>query len=680
MYALAEAMTPERVHTIARVAYRELVEAGTLTVGEFHYLHHQADGTPYDDRTAMADALVAAAKAEGMRISLLRAIYLRGGPGRAPEGAQRRFCDPTWERALEDVATLQKRYAGDPDVRIGIAPHSVRAVPPASLAPIAAYAAREGLPLHMHVAEQPGEIETCVAETGRRPLELLADHGVLGPRFVAVHATHLLAHEARLLGEAGAAACIAPTTERDLGDGHPDLSSLRASGVRLCMGIDSHVVTDPFEEMRGVELGERLRTLRRITDRTETPTLAERLWHAASIEGARAVGFDDAGGVVVLDRDATALELVDDATLLDAIVFSAGLRAVRGVERSLRHRDHFFFEAEHFMLHMRSLGAQPHPPPLAGFGGGGVAGGSALPGGGSFAPAGLGPPFGRGPGTIGFAAIEAVALGEVAVGSTAVLVGGAVAADGASVAVAVADPPVGAAGGGGGGFPFSTIAPAMRSAERTTAPPTKSPVLLFCGGGIVAEEVPGAERSGAPSIGAPRTGAPKTGAESAGTAPEGCSAAARARAPRSMSPESSVGLAGCEPLAEAEPDGRCAVDALARAFSEKSTDCSFRAPVRLSPPPPPDIIGGEDWRTTSSRPAEEAPPKRSTPFAFDSRRAAVAATGCCTTAGAGTGARSDGGGSGSWSDPAAGGAPWSAEMISWTPARGCQSSIPSAQT
>jgi formimidoylglutamate deiminase len=331
MYRLALSLTPERVLAISRVAFRELRAAGTLTVGEFHYVHHQPDGTPYDDRTVMAEAVIEAAKAEGVRISLLRTIYHRGGPGKPAEGAQRRFSDGDLDDALRDVETLLARHGADADVRVGIAPHSVRAIPPAWLAPIAAFAERHALPLHMHVAEQPAEVAACVAETGRRPVELLAEAGLLGPRFVAVHATHLAPAEAELLGRAGAVACINPTTERDLGDGHPDLASLRAAGVRLCTGIDSHVSTDPFEEMRGIELGERLRTLRRVTDRTTSPTLAERLWRAASLEGARAVGFDDAGGSVVIDREALQLALVDDEHLLDALVFSAGPSVVKGV-------------------------------------------------------------------------------------------------------------------------------------------------------------------------------------------------------------------------------------------------------------------------------------------------------------------------------------------------------------
>lgn len=328
MYALADALTPESIHAISLVAYRELYRAGVRTVGEFHYVHHQPGGVPYDDRTVLADAVIQAARDAGLRIALLRVVYARAGAGRPPEGAQRRFADPDLDRALADVDTLRARYAGAADVRIGVAPHSVRAVPPAYLRPIAEYAGA-ALPLHMHVAEQPAEIAACLAETNRRPVELLAEHGVLGPRFVAVHATHLADHEPRLLGEARAFACLCPTTERDLGDGLPDVGALRAAGVRLCAGVDSHVITDPLEDLRGIELGERLRTQRRVTLRAEGRTPAEELWRAGSIEGAEACGFDDAGGTVAIDTAAPELALVKDEHLLDAIVYSAGPRVFR---------------------------------------------------------------------------------------------------------------------------------------------------------------------------------------------------------------------------------------------------------------------------------------------------------------------------------------------------------------
>ena len=330
MYQLATSLTPESIAEISFVAFRELAAAGVRTVGEFHYVHHQADGTPYAQRTLLADVVIDAAKRAGLRIALLRVAYARAGSGKPAEPSQRRFCDANVDDVLADVELLRAKHARDPDVRIGLAPHSVRAVSPAFIARLAEGARALDVPLHMHVAEQPAEIEACLAETGKRPVELLADLGALSPRFVAVHATHLLAHESKLLGDARAFACLCPTTERDLGDGLADVTALRRAGVRLCVGVDSHVVCDPLEEIRALETGERLRTLRRTTfapDDGRSP--AEALWDEGSIVGARACGFDDCGGEVSIDVADPALALVPEELLLDAIVFGAPARVVR---------------------------------------------------------------------------------------------------------------------------------------------------------------------------------------------------------------------------------------------------------------------------------------------------------------------------------------------------------------
>jgi formiminoglutamate deiminase len=321
MYRVASSLDPESIEAISRVAFRELRLAGVRTVGEFHYVQHQPDGTPYDDRTIMSDAVIRAAKVEGLRIALLRVAYHRAGPGREAEPGQRRFCDPSVDLVLRDVDALRSKYKDDPDVVIGVAPHSVRAVPPEWIRELMAYADRAGLPFHMHVAEQPREIEECIAETGKRPVELLADLGVLSPRFVAVHATHLLPHEAALLGRARSFACICATTEADLGDGLPDLPALRASGVRLCTGVDSHVITDPIADLRALETLARLRTGTRVTFAPDEGTPAEQLWREGSIEGAQACGFSDAGGTIRIPRDHPALALVEPELLLDAVVF-----------------------------------------------------------------------------------------------------------------------------------------------------------------------------------------------------------------------------------------------------------------------------------------------------------------------------------------------------------------------
>jgi formiminoglutamate deiminase len=332
MYRAASALDPESIAKISRVAFRELRRAGVRTVGEFHYVHHQADGTPYEDRTAMSEAVIRAAKDEGLRIALLRVAYHRAGPGRPAEPDQRRFCDGSVDDVLRDVEALRVKYKDDPEVRIGLAPHSVRAVPPQWIAELGAYASRHGLPFHMHVAEQPREIDECVAETGRRPVELLAELGVLSASFVAVHATHLSAAEATLLGQAQAFACICATTEADLGDGLPDLDALRAAGARLCTGIDSHVITDPVADLRALETLERLRAGQRVTFDPTPLTPAEALWRSGSLDGALACGFADAGGTLRIRREHPTLELVEDGLLLDAIVFSGSSALVEGVD------------------------------------------------------------------------------------------------------------------------------------------------------------------------------------------------------------------------------------------------------------------------------------------------------------------------------------------------------------
>jgi formimidoylglutamate deiminase len=335
MYALASSVTPESIHEASLVAFRELARAGVRTVGEFHYLHYQPDGTPYGDRTILADVVIEAARQEGLRIALLRVAYQKAGEGRTSTGsAQRRFSDRSVDDVLRDVDALRAKWKSDRHVVIGVAPHSVRAVPGEWLAPLAEHAARTAIPIHMHVAEQEREVEQCLAQSGRRPVELLADRGVLCDRFVAVHATHLARHEARLLGEARAFACICATTERDLGDGLPDVGALRSAGVRLCTGVDSYVVVEPIEDLRALETHERLRTKTRVTFRPVRGTPAEQLWREGSLEGARACGFTDAGGRLVVRRDHPALALVDDEYLLDAIVFGAGASVVERVENS----------------------------------------------------------------------------------------------------------------------------------------------------------------------------------------------------------------------------------------------------------------------------------------------------------------------------------------------------------
>ena len=328
MYQVARKLDPETIHAISHFAFVELAAAGVTAVGEFHYVHHQPDGTPYADRTAMADAVVRAALDAGLRIALLRVVYERGGSGLPPEAGQRRFVDRDSEAAFRDLETLTARYGGDERVRFGLAPHSVRAVTRDAIAASAAHAAERGLPFHMHVAEQRREIAECVAEHGRRPVELLDELGVLDGRFVAVHATHLGEGEASLLGRNRSFACICRTTERNLGDGSPDILALRDAGARLCVGVDSHATSDPFEDARAIELDERTRAERRVA-----AAEAHCLLEALSREGYAAIGMDGAetADIVILDALDPALLGIPDELLVDGVVFAAGTRAIRQV-------------------------------------------------------------------------------------------------------------------------------------------------------------------------------------------------------------------------------------------------------------------------------------------------------------------------------------------------------------
>lgn len=287
MYALAEELTPDSYFTLAKSVYAEMRATGITAVGEFHYLHHQPDGTPYDDPNEMGRALLAAADEAGVRIRLLDTCYLAAGFGQAPEGAQRRFSDGDATRWAERVEAFG-------DDRVGAAIHSVRAVPRDQLATVAAWA--EGKPLHVHLSEQVAENEACLAAYGLTPTQLLAEEGVLGPMTSVVHATHLTETDIALLGEARAFVCFCPTTERDLADGIGPSRALYEADARLTLGSDSHAVIDLFEEMRAVEMHERLATQRR------GHWSAAELLDAATAEGHASLGFDDAGRIAIGQR------------------------------------------------------------------------------------------------------------------------------------------------------------------------------------------------------------------------------------------------------------------------------------------------------------------------------------------------------------------------------------------
>ncbi|MFE3328205.1 formimidoylglutamate deiminase [Streptomyces sp. NPDC059176] len=285
MYRIATRLTPESYHALARAVYAEMALAGITSVGEFHYVHHAPDGTPYADPNAMGEALIAAASEAGIRITLLDTAYLSAGFGEPPNEHQLRFSDGTADAWAARVAQLKD---GD-TVRIGAAIHSVRAVPAAQLSTVAAWAQERDAPLHVHLSEQTAENEACLAAHGCTPTRLLADHGVLGRRTTGVHNTHLTDEDIALLGGTGTGTCMCPTTERDLADGIGPAPALQDAGSPLSLGSDSHAVIDLLEEARAMELNERLRA------RTRGHFTAAALLRAASEDGHAALGWDGAG-------------------------------------------------------------------------------------------------------------------------------------------------------------------------------------------------------------------------------------------------------------------------------------------------------------------------------------------------------------------------------------------------
>jgi formiminoglutamate deiminase len=295
MYALAARLDPDSYFALARAVYAEMVLAGMTVVGEFHYLHHDPRGRRYADPNAMSDALVAAAAEAGIRLTLLDVCYLSGGltetGHQALDPVQQRFSDGSVEDWAARVGTFADAYAGSTDVRVAAAAHSVRAVPADDLARLATR--RPDGPLHLHLSEQIGENAATQAFYGCTPTELLHRHGLLGPTTTAVHATHLTDRDVALLGVTGTGACFCPTTERDLADGIGPARALIEAGSPVSLGSDQHAVIDMFEELRGLEMHERLTTHHR------GRFAPAELITAAAPAGHTALGWDGGGRLAV---------------------------------------------------------------------------------------------------------------------------------------------------------------------------------------------------------------------------------------------------------------------------------------------------------------------------------------------------------------------------------------------
>ena len=321
MYSLAQGLEPDSLGEVARRCYLEMLSAGYTSVTEFHYVHHRADGAAYEDPNALAKALAGAAEDVGIRVLLLPVAYARGGITR--------FRDAGLDGFLARVEELRGWAKGRPLVEVGVAAHSVRAVPRPWLEGLAGYADANGLALHVHADEQPREIEECVEEHGMRPVELLAETGFLGPRTTVVHATHANDGELDLLSEHGASVCACPTTEGNLGDGFLPAEGILGRGIPLSIGSDSHVRIDPFEELREIETNARRLSGRRNVlvppgETSPTPWLLRAGW------GRRAIEPGAPADLIEIDLGHPALADVEPEALPSALVFGAGSAVVAG--------------------------------------------------------------------------------------------------------------------------------------------------------------------------------------------------------------------------------------------------------------------------------------------------------------------------------------------------------------
>ncbi|PZF75554.1 formimidoylglutamate deiminase [Aestuariivirga litoralis] len=338
MYGFALRLSPDDLEAVAAQLYVEMLKAGFSIVGEFQYLHHQPDGTPYADPAEMSLRCFAAAQHAGIGITILPTLYAFGGfGGQDPVAGQRRFLNQA-ERFLKIVDNLSIQAKGDPLRRVGISPHSLRAVTPELLREVVA-GLPDDAPIHVHVAEQVKEVDDCLAFSGRRPVELLMESFALSDRWTAIHATHMTPAETAALARSGAIAGLCPTTEANLGDGIFPATGFMAEGGAIAIGSDSHITVSPAEDLRMLEYSQRLR------DRTRNALAAgpgqstgRTLFDAALKGGARSmrqpVGAIAPGyraDITVLDADHPLLAGRREDAALDTWIFSGGNALVKDV-------------------------------------------------------------------------------------------------------------------------------------------------------------------------------------------------------------------------------------------------------------------------------------------------------------------------------------------------------------
>ncbi|MGH8085641.1 MAG: formimidoylglutamate deiminase [Lysobacter sp.] len=355
MYRFAERFTPETLHAVAAQLYTEMLAAGYTTVCEFHYLHHAPDGQPYADPAAMSQALIQAAHDTGIRLTLLPVLYMTGGFDGRPLGERQKRFGHDVDGYLRLLDTLRREHGSDM-VRIGCALHSLRAVPEAAMREVLA-ALPDDSRIHIHIAEQTGEVDECIAVRGARPVQWLLDNAEVDARWTLVHATHLDDAEVQGIADSGATVAICPTTEANLGDGLFRLGDYLDAGGRWGIGSDSHISVSPVEELRWLEYGQRLVTRRRNIAVTESSpsvgdTLVSGVQASAADSSGHAIGHlgqGESADALVLDVAAAQFAGVRDEDALDRWIFAGNRNLVRetwvGGRCVVEHGLHFHADA-----------------------------------------------------------------------------------------------------------------------------------------------------------------------------------------------------------------------------------------------------------------------------------------------------------------------------------------------
>ena len=339
MYRAAAPLSPEDVYDVARMTFLEMALAGITTVGEFHYLHRAPDGQPYDDPNLLAKQVIAAARSVGIRIVLLRAAYLRSGFQLPRDPGQTRFFESTPEFLANTEALLREWPVESNEVSLGIAPHSIRAVPLDDLREIAAFGRAQKLPIHMHISEQVAENDACVREYGATPVALLSRAGLLGPDWTAIHAIHLDQKEIEMLAAASVTVCSCPTTERNLGDGILEAGEFMRKGVPIALGSDSQAQIDPLEDARELDYHLRLAHQQRVMlDQIDAAPIAARLFACATQNGANALRVpagslttDSFADFVTVDLRDPSIAGHSSQDLLAILLFALNRAAIRDV-------------------------------------------------------------------------------------------------------------------------------------------------------------------------------------------------------------------------------------------------------------------------------------------------------------------------------------------------------------